>query len=149
MQKVKYKNYEVLKNLLLFSSIVFLFSSCSKDTEVVGNWKLTDIDYSAHMATIDPALRESFQEMAAAQGANVINKTFFTFDEKGDLQIKSTKFGGGERIDKGAWRMNETKDSLYLQSADNEFFAIEKLSEDSLILNSSDRPYRKLTLIRQ
>ncbi len=128
----------------------FLFlAACSKGNPVVGNWKLVDIDYSRHIETIDPEMRQAFINWDATQRVNVVNKTFFNFEEDGKLKLKTTEFGGGEELNGGTWYLNESKDSLYLNSTDNEFFGLKALGNDTLVLDSGDQPYRKLILVRQ
>lgn len=149
MTKIVMKKGFRIVNISLGFMVVFLFAACTNKEPLLGKWKLIHIDYTQHLQEMDPSLRESFQEMIDVQGRNVLNKTYFDFQEKGQLKIISAKFGGGQREDFGSWTKNKNGDSLFLKSSDSEQFAMEISNDGTLFLNSGDRPYRRITLIRQ
>ncbi len=135
-------------------SLLILFflgmNSCSggeKDV-LLGEWKLVDIDYSRHLAEINPELKESFLSMTDRQSQIILSKTFFNFKEEGEIVITSPKYQGGVTNISGTWRISEDRDSLYIKNEDSESFAIQLKDDNTLLLESGEAPLRLLTLVR-
>lgn len=124
-------------------------TACKNDEKFIGEWKLVEIDYAKHLASINPELRSSFQSMADRQGQSILGKTFFKFEANGDLVITSPKFDGGVAKDEGKWSLNEQKDTLMVMNSDSENFAFELKGDKTMILSSVQKPLRVLTLIRE
>lgn len=131
--------------------ICFGLNSCSNDPkkELIGKWKLVNIDYSRHLETIEPKLREEFISMSEGQKQHVLNKTFFEFSENGILQIEAPKYKGGNAILSGTWALSAQNDSILLDYGEIEIYAFQFDDEQKLVLESSDVPLRINTLVKE
>ncbi len=127
---------------------LFLLASCGGNAPIVGEWKLVEIDYSEHLKEIDPILKDAFIDMLDQQSASLLNKTFFTFKKNGELTIVSPKYMGGTTTAEGTYELNASKDSLYIHNEDSESYAIAFIEDKKMKWSSGEKPYRKLTLVR-
>jgi len=127
---------------------LFLLASCGGNEPIVGEWKLVEIDYSEHLKEIDPMLKDAFIDMLDQQSASLLNKTFFTFNKDSELTIVSPKYMGGTTTAEGTYEFNDSKDSLYIHNEDSESYAIAFIEDNKMKWSSGEKPYRKLTLVR-
>ncbi len=127
---------------------IALLTACSGKEPIQGEWKLIQIDYSEHLKEIDPILKESFIEMLDQQSSSLLHKTFFTFQPDGMVTIVAPKYRGGTTTVDGKYTLNEEKDSLYIENEDSESYAVEFLDDDKMKWTSGEKPFRKLTLVR-
>ncbi len=131
--------------------LLFGVLSCSKGTEkqLIGNWKLIDIDYSKHLKEVQPELREEFLAMTDNHKKNVLNLIFFDFKSEGKCNIVSPKFGGGTANLPGTWHLNEAEDSLFIENQDSESFALSFTNDAKLKLESHQKPLRVYTFVKE
>lgn len=139
-----------MKYNLFFAFILLLgIVSCGSKEPIVGKWKLVEIDYSEHLKSLDPEVQEIFLSMVDRQSQNILNKTFFDFEDDGSLVITAPKFDKGSTADEGTWRLNTDKDSLFITNSDSEIFALRMGDENTMLLSSVDQPMRRLKLVRE
>lgn len=129
--------------------VVLLLQSCSKNAPIEGKWRLSLMDYSNYISTMEPEEAEMFTSMIQQHVEMITNRTFFVFKPEQKLTILSPKMEGGIATENGKWELNESGDSLYMNTLEAERFHIRWKHDDTLELNTEDRPQRTLILVRE
>jgi hypothetical protein len=135
--------------ILALFFLAFVFNSCGGKNKIVGEWTLMDIDYTEHLKNIDPILKESFIDAMDRQSANILNKTFFKFEEPDVFTITSPKFDGTIATNLGRWAMNDAKDSIVIENGELESYAVFYTEDNTLLFHSGEKPFRILTLVKK
>ena len=136
-------------SLLTILLLSLILNSCGGNEGLSGKWTLTNIDYSEHLKNIQPELKESFIGMMDRQGAKILNKTFFEFEEDEVFKITAPKFNGKSGTLEGRWAMNDAKDSLVIENEGFETYAVMFKDDNTVLLSSGEQPFRILTLVRK
>lgn len=134
---------KVLSCLLL----VVIFAGCAgKESEIVGKWKLDQIDYSEHFAGAPEEIKEMLRSKMAEEFERLKGKTFFLVGSDKSLELQAPNYIGKMVSDKGTWRMNDAQDSIFFDVEIPESYKIVELNSSSLILKTDEMPKRTLKL---
>lgn len=126
-----------------------LFTACTDNSNVIiGKWKLENIDYSSYFAEISEELKMLFETQMEEEFNRLKEKTFFEFKEDQALVLEAPNYHDKQTFTNGNWKMNATKDSLFLELADPESYQIITLNDSVLVLKTDEAPKRTLKLIR-
>lgn len=130
-----------------FVIILLLLTACSNSSnEIVGKWKLEEIDYTSYFKEVSDEVRDFLQEQMNTEFSRLKDKTFFEFREDNSLILEAPNYEKKQTFTNGKWSMNDTKDSLFLDLADPEAYKIITLNDSELFLTTDDAPKRVLRL---
>jgi hypothetical protein len=136
-----------MKSLFLIA-LLLLFGACQSENDIIGKWRLVDIDFSDHLATLDSEERSFFEEIIEKQ-TTMLDQTFFNFEADSALQVITPKKDGtGQIMQIEKWGLSKNQDSLVMINTETELFFVNRSEKNKLILTSNDRPKRKLVLIK-
>lgn len=132
---------------ILIGLVLLVGLSCSDSSnEIIGKWKVENIDYSEFFRNAPPELKDLLESKMNEEFERLKGKTFFTFSDDQKLQLEAPNFEGKQTITNGEYSFNNTKDSLFLDHADKESYKIVKLDDKTLILSTEEQPNRVITL---
>jgi|TARA_R110000737_G_scaffold2188_3_gene6179 hypothetical protein len=136
-----------MKSLFLIA-LLLLFGACQSENYIIGKWRLVEIDFSDHLATLDSEERSFFEEIIEKQ-TTMLDQTFFNFEADSALQVITPKKDGtGQIMQIEKWGLSKNQDSLVMINTETELFFVNRSEKNKLILTSNDRPKRKLVLIK-
>lgn len=130
----------------LFIVALILLAACQPENDIIGKWRLVDIDFSEHLTTLKDEDRKAFESILEKQSI-MLDQTFFNFETDSVLQVITPKKDGtGQIMQIEKWGLSKNKDTLVMINTETELFFVDRSKVDILILSSNDRPKRKLTL---
>jgi hypothetical protein len=136
-----------MKAFVVLFTLIFLVS-CKPDNDVIGKWRLVEIDFSDHLATLEGEEKARYQEIIEKQ-RTMLEETFFNFEANNVLQvIKPQKDGSGQIMQIEKWILSKNQDSLEMINANREMFLVNLKDRNKMILSSVDSPKRKLIMTR-
>lgn len=128
-------------------SLILVLAACKgSGNGIIGKWTLQDIDYSAYFKDAPDEVREFIQDRMATELERIKGKTFFTFNENGELELTTPNYEGLEVSEKGTWKMNSSQDSVYFDISIDEAYHIIEISAETLVLKTDENPARTLRL---
>jgi hypothetical protein len=118
-------------------------------TELRGNWKLNDIDFSAYYATLSSETRVRLENEMEQQLKLIEGQTFYEFKGTNRLILASPSETGYIEKSKGTFKQSDNMDSLYL-TIENEIeaYRIVYLKGNKLVLTTNETPERSLTFFK-
>jgi hypothetical protein len=118
-------------------------------TELQGNWKLTDIDFSAYYATLSSETRVRLENEMEQQLKLIEGQAFYEFKGTNRLILESPSEKGDIEKSNGSFKLSDDKDSLYLIFEDEiETYHISYLQGNKLVLTTKETPDRTLTFFK-
>lgn len=137
-----------MKSISFVIILLFLTACSNSSNEIVGKWKLEEIDYSSYFKEVSDEVRDFLQEQMNTEFSRLKDKTFFEFREDNSLILEAPNYEKKQTFTNGKWSMNDTKDSLFLDLADPEAYKIITLNDSELFLTTDDAPKRTLRLTK-
>jgi hypothetical protein len=126
-----------MKYLFLLIVSVSLFS-CTKN-QIIGKWKLNEINFEKQLKQIPEEQREFAIEMYNSAFEQVKGKLAFIFEEGGKLTIESPDETGKIAIEIGVWSISEDKKKLTTEiEGQKETMNIKDLSEKKLTIELNE-----------
>jgi hypothetical protein len=118
-------------------------------TELQGNWKLNDIDFSAYYATLSSETRVRLENEMEQQLKVIEGHTFYEFKGTNRLILEAPSENGDIEKSNGSFKLSDDKDSLYLIFEDEiEAYHISYLQGNKLVLTTKETPDRTLTFFK-
>jgi hypothetical protein len=115
-------------------------------TELQGNWKLNDIDFSAYYATLSSETRVRLEKEMEQQLKLIEGHAFYEFKGTNRLILESPSENGDIEKSSGSFKLSDNKDSLYLLFENEiEAYRISYLKGNKLVLTTKETPDRSLT----
>lgn len=134
----------------LFLSFVILFflATCQSDKNILGKWRLVEIDFSEHLSTLRNDERADFESIIKRQ-SSMLDQTFYNFMEDSILQVITPKKNDtGQIMQIEKWGLSKNQDSLIIINAEKELFHLKKHDDFKMILTSKSTPKRRLVLVK-
>jgi hypothetical protein len=135
-----------MKLLSILALTVILFACSSNEDKIAGKWRLEKIDYSEHFEGVEEDVREMLKGKMEEEFERLKGKTFFVFGEDKSLELQAPNYIGKITSDKGKWKLNEAKDSVFFEIGIPESYQIVSLVGKDLILKTDEMPRRTLFL---
>jgi hypothetical protein len=135
-----------MKLLSIIALTFILFACSSNEDKIAGKWRLEKIDYSEHFEGVEEDVREMLKGKMEEEFERLKGKTFFVFGEDKSLELQAPNYIGKITSDKGKWKLNEAKDSVFFEIGIPESYQIVSLVGKDLILKTDEMPRRTLFL---
>jgi hypothetical protein len=135
-----------MKLLSILALTFILFACSSYEDKIAGKWRLEKIDYSEHFEGVEEEVREMLKGKMEEEFERLRGKTFFIFGEDKSLELQAPNYIGKITSDKGKWKLNEAKDSVFFEIGIPESYQIVSLEGKDLKLKTDEMPRRTLIL---
>jgi hypothetical protein len=135
-----------MKLLSILALTFILFACSSNEDKIAGKWRLEKIDYSEHFEGVEEDVREMLKGKMEEEFERLKGKTFFVFGEDKSLELQAPNYIGKITSDKGKWKLNEAKDSVFFEIGIPESYQIVSLVGKDLKLKTDEMPRRTLFL---
>lgn len=134
--------------LLSVFSILFVLAACTKQSALVGKWKLEEIDIEKAIEIFDKDQRDFARMMMTEAFKNVKGKMNITFEENGRYKIETPLINGETQSESGTWKLslNGKKLTLHPKTSDKEMHRILELTDKKLVMEMNQAGFGEMEM---